>query len=82
MKEYVYRTVNTTNCIAFDSVGEGEDHTIELVGTKMSPARLASRARKLYGPTYAVRDVRVVRTRYGMDVDEFMKNATVIEQEG
>ena len=58
---YVSRGVVTTTFTAYDSMHPDNVQELSVSG-KISPARLAARARKIIGPTAAVRDV-VTETR-------------------
>lgn len=79
MKTMVVRTVNKTRCTAFDTVEGGDTYTIEIDGRIGAP-RLATIARKRFGPTYAVRGVETVSVKYGMPLDVFFDTAEIIEE--
>lgn len=76
---YVSRGVSVTSCEVFDPVNDDFEPVIMEVSGKISPARLASRARREYGKTCAVRDVSYETRTYRMTLDEFIANAEILE---
>lgn len=76
---YVSRGIVTTTCVAYDSVNpEVMQHMC--VNGNITPARLAARARKLLGPTAAVRDVVTEHRTYRMSLDEFVEHAEIVNE--
>ena len=76
---YVSRGVSVTSCEVIDLVDpEFEPQPFE-VGGKISPARLASRVRKEFGPTAAIRNVETNTRTYRMTLDDFIATAEIVE---
>lgn len=76
---YVSRGVNVTSCEVFDPVNDDFEPVMIKVPGKISPARLASLARREYGKTCAVRDVSYETRTYRMTLDDFIANAEILE---
>lgn len=76
---YVSRGVSVTTCEVFDPVDAEFEPVIMEVSGKISPARLASRARREYGKTCAVRDVSYETRTYRMSLDDFINSAEIME---
>lgn len=76
---YVSRGVSVTTCTVFDPVDDDFEPVIMEVSGKISPARLASRARREYGKTCAVRDVSYETRTYRMSLDDFINSAELLE---
>lgn len=76
---YVSRGVSVTTCEVFDPVDADFEPVIMEVSGKISPARLASRARREYGKTCAVRDVSYETRTYRMTLDDFINSAELLE---
>ena len=76
---YVSRGVSVTTCEVFDPVDAEFEPVIMEVSGKISPARLASRARREYGKTCAVRDVSYETRTYRMTLDDFINSAELME---
>jgi len=76
---YVSRGVSVTTCEVFDPVDADFEPVIMEVSGKISPARLASRARREYGKTCAVRDVSYETRTYRMSLDDFINSAELLE---
>lgn len=76
---YVSRGVSVTTCEVFDPVDADFEPVIMEVSGKISPARLASRARREYGKTCAVRDVSYETRTYRMSLDDFINAAELLE---
>lgn len=77
---YVSRGVSVTSCEVFDPVNDDFEPVIMEVSGKISPARLASRARREYGKTCAVRDVSYDTRTYRMTLDEFVEHAEIVNE--
>lgn len=75
---YVSRNVVTTKFVAYDSVNPEDTRDCEVTGN-ISPARLAARARKIIGPTAAIRDVVTEHSTYRMSLADFIEHAEKIE---
>lgn len=76
---YVSRGISVTTCEVFDPVDDDFEPVIMEVSGKISPARLASRARREYGKTCAVRDVSYETRTYRMTLDDFINSAELME---
>lgn len=76
---YVSRGISVTTCEVFDPVDADFEPVIMEVSGKISPARLASRARREYGKTCAVRDVSYETRTYRMTLDDFINAAEIVE---
>ena len=76
---YVSRGVSVTTCEVFDPVDADFEPVIMEVSGKISPARLASRARREYGKTCAVRGVSYETRTYRMTLDDFINSAELLE---
>lgn len=76
---YVSRGVSVTTCEVFDPVDADFEPVIMEVSGKISPSRLASRARREYGKTCAIRDVSYETRTYRMTLDNFIHSAELLE---
>lgn len=76
---YVSRGVVTTTFTAYDSMNPENAQELSVSG-KISPARLAARARKIIGPTAAVRDVVTETRTYRMSLEDFVNFAEIVNE--